>query len=138
MMKDVTDLGSPRDSRREVRQPVTISDIGQSRPAEIRARERRYVYYMLIRVVCFIAATLIFTGPARWIAIAVAIFMPWIAVVAANAPTAVKTGKMSRFVPSAPKGTKTLDKGREHRVIDVDVADIVPAVRPTPEEHRTS
>jgi hypothetical protein len=124
----VTEPGSPRDPRRDGRQVVTISDIGTSRPAEIRDRERRYVFAMLIRVVCFIAATLLFTGVARWIAIGVAIAMPWIAVVFANAPAVRKTA-FAKFVPAAPRTARKLDKAREHRVIDVDLQDIHPPER---------
>jgi hypothetical protein len=119
----VTHPGSPRESSRDARQVVTISDIGMSRPAEIRSRERRYVFAMLIRVVCFIAATLLFTGAARWIAIAIAMAMPWIAVVLANAPK-VTHSAFAKFVPATPRADRKLDKGREHRVIDVDLGDI--------------
>ena len=125
--RDMVDSHGPHGGRRDSRQPVTITDIGTSRPAEIRARERRYVFYMLIRVVCFIAATLIFHGAARWIAIAVAIAMPWIAVVAANAPAAVRSSDYARFVPAAARGAHKLEKARDQRVIDVDLDDIQPA-----------
>ena len=119
----MTNPGDPRETRRDAREVVTISDIGVSRPAEIRSRERRYVIAMLIRVVCFIAATLIFHGVARWLAIGVAIIMPWLAVVLANAPK-VGTTAFAKFVPAAPRTARKLEKAREHQVIDVDVADI--------------
>jgi hypothetical protein len=113
----VTDIRPPRSSKRD---PVVISDIGSSRTAEIRERERRYVFLMLFRVVCFIAATLIFHGPARWLAVALAILLPWLAVVLANAPK-VKAVRHAVYQPKAPRATPTLEPGREHRVIDPDL-----------------
>jgi hypothetical protein len=113
----VTHLGPPRSSKRD---PVVISDIGTSRTAEIRTRERRYVYMMLVRVVCFVAATLVFHGPARWLAVAVAVLIPWLAVVLANAPTVQKVTQ-AVYTPKVPRQTPRLEPGREHRVIDPDL-----------------
>ena len=108
----------PRSGRRP---PVSdISDIGTSRSAEIKSRERRYVYLMLVRVVCFIAATLVFHGPARWVAVAVAVLIPWLAVVLANAPQ-VQAVKHAVYQPRTPRATPSLEPGRQHRVIDPDL-----------------
>jgi hypothetical protein len=113
----VTHIVPPRSGKRD---PVVISDIGSSRTAEIRSRERRYVYMMLVRVVCFIAATLVFHGPARWLAVAVAVLIPWLAVVLANAPT-VKKVTTAVYQPKAARPMPTLEPGQEHRVIDPDL-----------------
>jgi hypothetical protein len=115
--EQVTHIGPPRSSKRD---PVVISDIGTSRTAEIRTRERRYVYMMLVRVVCFVAATLVFHGPARWLAVAVAVLIPWLAVVLANAPTVQKVTQ-AVYTPKIPRQTPSLEPGREHRVIDPDL-----------------
>jgi Flp pilus assembly protein TadB len=115
--EEVTDPGRARGDKRD---PVVISDIGTSRSAEIRERERRYVYLMLFRVVCFVAATLIFHGPARWLAVALAVLLPWLAVVLANAPK-VQAVKHAVYQPRAPRETPILEPGREHRVIDPDL-----------------
>ena len=97
-----------------------ITDIGTSRTAEIRSRERRYVVAMVFRAVCFVAATLLFHGPARWFAVAVAVMMPWLAVVLANAPAKVKETRQAKYEPPKPRETLTLEPGREHRVIEPD------------------
>ena len=47
-------------------------------------RQRRYLYSMIIRTVCFLL-TLVLPNPYRWITLAGAIFLPYIAVVIANA-----------------------------------------------------
>jgi hypothetical protein len=78
------------------------------------------VYLMLVRVVCFVAATLVFHGPARWLAVAVAVLIPWLAVVLANAPS-VKKVTQAVYQPRAPRATPMLEPGREHRIIDPDL-----------------
>jgi uncharacterized protein (DUF58 family) len=52
---------------------------------ERRARERRYLITMGIRVVAFIAAILLASGWIRVVAIALALVLPWVAVILANA-----------------------------------------------------
>jgi hypothetical protein len=47
-------------------------------------RQRRYLYSMIIRTVCFLL-TLVLPNPYRWITLAGAVFLPYIAVVIANA-----------------------------------------------------
>ena len=81
-------------------QSVVITDLGASRTAEIRERERRYVIAMLFRAVCFVAATLIFHGAARWFAIGIAIVLPWIAVVLANVPKKVISVRHAAYEPA--------------------------------------
>jgi predicted MFS family arabinose efflux permease len=108
----------PGSSRRR-RQSVVITDLGSSRTAEIRERERRYVIVMLFRAVCFIAATLLFHGAARWFAIGIAIMLPWLAVVLANAPNA-RAVRHAAFEPPAPRETPGLAAAREPRIIDPD------------------
>ncbi len=115
-MTQVTQPGSPRKRR----QSVVITDLGSSRTAEIRDRERRYIIAMLFRAVCFVAATLLFHGAARWFAIGVAIMMPWLAVVLANAPKRVTAVRHAAFEPPAPRETPGLAPAREPRIIDPD------------------
>jgi hypothetical protein len=65
--------------------PVRITTAGTSRSDEIAARQRRYVFSMGIRTVCFIAAVLVGPNWFRWVLIAAALFLPYVAVVMANA-----------------------------------------------------
>jgi hypothetical protein len=110
----VTQPGFSRKKR-----PTVITDLGSSRTAEIRARERRYVITMLFRALCFIAAVLIFHGAARWFAVCVAMVLPWLAVVLANAPDSRKS-EHAAYEPPAPRETPGLAPAREHRVIEHD------------------
>ncbi len=96
-----------------------ITDLGSSRTAEIRERERRYVITMLFRALCFIAATVLFHGAARWFAIGVAIMLPWLAVVLANAPNK-RESQHAAYEPKAPPETPGLGAAREPRIIEHD------------------
>jgi hypothetical protein len=74
---------------------------------------------MLFRAVCFILATVLFHGAARWIAIAVAIFMPWLAVILANQPR-VRAARHAAYEPPKPREPRGLQPGRDHQIIDPD------------------
>jgi len=64
--------------------PVSITNARISHSEDLRARQTRYVVSMLIRTVCFIGA-IVASGPLRWVLVAAALFLPYIAVVLANA-----------------------------------------------------
>lgn len=57
--------------------------MAESAEEERRARTRRYLLMMAIRTVCLMLMVFV-RGPWLWVVAAVAIFMPWIAVVLAN------------------------------------------------------
>jgi hypothetical protein len=73
-----------RDRRREDL-AVRITTAAASRNEDIRARQRRYVFSMSLRTLCFVGAVILGQGVFMWILIAAAIFLPYIAVVMANA-----------------------------------------------------
>jgi hypothetical protein len=63
-------------------QSITLAQSGLT--ADQSARQRRYFISMMIRTACFIL-TVILPSPFRWIALAGALTLPYIAVIAANA-----------------------------------------------------
>jgi len=68
--------------------PVLVTTAAKSPRDERRQRERRYLLTMGLRVVCFIAAIVLFAVGLRWagaIAAAGSLILPWVAVVVANA-----------------------------------------------------
>lgn len=77
---------------------VRITTVTESRAEEIAGRQRRYLISMIIRLVCFIAAYFVGPGWLRWVLMAGAVFLPYIAVVAANATDL----RMDRFRLTAP------------------------------------
>jgi Flp pilus assembly protein TadB len=66
-------------------EPILVTTAPVSPAEERRARERRYLITMAVRVVAFIAAIVLASGWVRVVAIALALVLPWIAVVLANA-----------------------------------------------------
>jgi Flp pilus assembly protein TadB len=67
-------------------EPILVTTAGVSPGDERRARERRYLITMAVRVVAFIVAIVFATGWIRVIAVILALVLPWIGVVMANAP----------------------------------------------------
>ena len=65
-------------------EPVRITTAGTNAADEIAARQRRYVIAMAIRTACFIGAV-VADGWLRWVLVAAALLLPYVAVVMANA-----------------------------------------------------
>ena len=83
--------------------PVRITTAATSRADDIASRQRRYVISMGIRTVCFIAAVLVGPNWFRWVLIAAALFLPYVAVVMANAVNS----RADSFALLADGGVKT-------------------------------
>lgn len=64
---------------------VRITTAPESTAADISHRQRRYVISMAIRTLCFIGAIVAGPGWFRWVLVAGALFLPYVAVVMANA-----------------------------------------------------
>lgn len=63
---------------------VNITSARASRSADIRSRQFRYLLSMAVRTLCFVLA-IVTDGPLRWFLVAGAVFLPYVAVVLANA-----------------------------------------------------
>jgi hypothetical protein len=74
----------PRRARTEP-DVVAITDAPLSREAEISARQRRYLLSMGLRTLCFVGAIVVGSGWLRWVLVAGALVLPYVAVVMANA-----------------------------------------------------
>ena len=70
---------------------IRITTASTSRQEEISQRQRRYVMSMSLRTVCFIAAVLT-EGWVRWVLVACAVVLPYVAVVMANAVSTKSDG----------------------------------------------
>jgi len=68
--------------KQEITQSITTAQSGLS--LDQAARQRRYFISMMIRTACFIL-TVLLPSPYRWVALAGALTLPYIAVIAANA-----------------------------------------------------
>lgn len=74
------------DSSRHRDDVVRITTAATSREDEIYARQRRYLWSMGLRTVCFVSAIMV-DGWMRWVLVAAALVLPYVAVVMANAST---------------------------------------------------
>ncbi|HEU5454875.1 MAG TPA: DUF3099 domain-containing protein [Nocardioides sp.] len=82
------------------RDAVRITTASASRNEEIAGRQRRYVISMTIRTICFVAAILVGGGWLRWVLVAAALLLPYVAVVMANASHSRSDDLMLRPGPS--------------------------------------
>ena len=64
--------------------PVAITSARPSRSQDIATRQMRYLFSMALRTLCFVLA-IVTTGPLRWGFVVGAVFLPYVAVVLANA-----------------------------------------------------
>jgi len=71
--------------RRDRSEPVRITTASRPRSEDIRGRQRRYLISMGIRTVCFLLAVASMGHWFMWIFLAGSLFLPYIAVVMANA-----------------------------------------------------
>jgi hypothetical protein len=86
--------------------PLLVTTAAKSPLQERRERERRYLLTMGLRVLCFIAAIVLFAVGLRWvglIAAAGSLVLPWVAVVAANAAPRRTSGTPSLYDDEPPK-----------------------------------
>lgn len=81
-----------RDVRRHRDEAVRITTAPATRQEEISARQRRYVFSMAIRTLCFVAAIVVGPGWLRWVLVAAAVLLPYVAVVMANATASRSDG----------------------------------------------
>ncbi len=78
---------------------MSITDAPVAHSQDVRARQTRYLLSMLVRTVCFVLAVFA-SGPLRWVLIAGALFLPYIAVVFANAGSR-RASQNTAFTPEA-------------------------------------
>jgi hypothetical protein len=97
-------------------QPVRITTASAGSGADIAHRQRRYVITMGVRTLCFVAVAVLamtHAGPGwlPWIFVAGAVFLPYIAVVMANATSTKSDGFDLQSGPShdrqLPPSTKS-------------------------------
>ncbi|CAM3238303.1 DUF3099 domain-containing protein [Nocardioides dubius] len=64
---------------------IRITTAVPGRGEDVSARQRRYIISMAIRAACFLGAVAVGPGIIRWVLFTGAIFLPYVAVVMANA-----------------------------------------------------
>ncbi len=101
-------MSDRRPARRE-QQVFSITTAATSHSEEMGAREKRYAISMGIRTLCFVGAV-IASGPLRWVLVAGAVFLPYTAVILANAGVRRRGKGMDAFDPQV---MRQLEAGQE-------------------------
>ncbi len=79
---------------------MRITDARTAHSDDLRHRQIRYLLSMLVRTACFVAAVVIDSW-IRWVFLAAALFLPYIAVVMANAVSRRPPPRAESFSPDA-------------------------------------
>jgi Protein of unknown function (DUF3099) len=79
---------------------VRITDARTSHSDDLRHRQIRYLLSMLVRTLCFVGAVIV-DGWLRWVLVVAALFLPYIAVVMANAVSRKPPERAESFSPEA-------------------------------------
>ena len=87
---------------------VRITTAPESPEREMAHRQKRYMVSMAIRTVCFVGAVAVGSGWLRWVLVAAAFVLPYIAVVMANSASPRVEGIMP---PGPPSGQHELEPG---------------------------
>jgi hypothetical protein len=77
---------------RKGQEPVRITTAPRSHSQDIQGRQRRYLISMGIRTLCFVLTVLFVGHWYTWVFLAGAVFLPYVAVVLANAGAAPDPG----------------------------------------------
>jgi len=109
-----------RDLRRPQGEAVRITTAASSRNADIAARQKRYLFSMTLRSLCFVGAIVAALAGIGWlwpILIAAALILPYVAVVMANAVMTKDDGVDlldGRYVPELDAKRDNSSKDRPH------------------------
>jgi Flp pilus assembly protein TadB len=87
-------------------QVVTVTDAQPGHSEDLNSRIVRYAWMMSIRIVCFVLAV-VTPSPWRWMFVVGAVFLPYVAVVMANARRSAKRQATKPFVPMPRPGIDT-------------------------------
>jgi Flp pilus assembly protein TadB len=79
-------------------QVVTVTDAQPGHSEDLNRRIVRYAWMMSIRIVCFVLAVLT-PSPWRWMFVVGAVFLPYVAVVMANARRSARRQTPEPFTP---------------------------------------
>lgn len=91
---------------------VRITDARTSHSDDLRHRQTRYLMSMAVRTLCFIGAVIVDSW-LRWVLILAALFLPYVAVVMANA-VGRRPPKQAQTLSHDARGS--LESGPSHNV----------------------
>ncbi len=115
--------GSPGSTRpRDPQQApaALITDAREASSRELSDRVRRYTVTMAFRMVCFLSMIFV-EGWPRWVLLACAVFLPYVAVVAANQSD--QRSRTGTVCPGAPEPAPQLPVGGSPVVLTGEVVE---------------
>jgi len=129
--------GMAREARKDADDAIRITTASSGPGRDIAARQKRYLISMSIRSVCFIGAVVTGINHVNWawpILILAALFLPYVAVVMANAANTRGDGFA---LQDSPYGRPELRGGAEWRRAEHEREQLEEKWRtsPNPEEH---
>lgn len=87
-----------RRRRSDDEQVVSVTDAQPGHSEDLNRRIVRYAWMMSIRIVCFVLAV-VTPSPWRWLFVVGAVFLPYVAVVMANARHSTREQTPAPFTP---------------------------------------
>ena len=89
--------------RKRSEDPLRITSASRPRSEDIRGREKRYLISMGIRTLCFLLGVLFMGHWIMWVFLGAAVFLPYVAVVIANAGNNMDPGASAfEYRPDLP------------------------------------
>ena len=90
---------------------VRITSAPSNRADDIAKRQRRYLISMAVRTACVIGAVVVGPGILRWVLVAGAVVLPYVAVIVAN----TADNRREAYLPEAPGPRGELPPSRPER-----------------------
>lgn len=118
-------------TRRAEPDAQSVTSAPESRTEDQKRRLRHYLVTMTIRTVCFVLVVVVDSW-LRWVFAAAAVFLPFIAVVAANAVRPAARGRVQPVVPAVdptPQLEREAWQGPTSEVVRSETTDEPPAPR---------
>lgn len=103
---------------RPVHETPLITDARPGSSRELASRQKRYIITMAFRTACFLAMIFV-SGPFRWVLLACAVLLPYVAVVFANQADRKGT-TAARLGPVDPSDAPQLTPGDGQVLSDAD------------------
>ena len=94
--------------------PIRITTATRSRREDVARRQKRYLISMGIRTLCFVLAVLFMGHWVMWLFLTAAVFLPYVAVVMANAGAEPDPGGPEPF--DADGGARALEQPPDSRI----------------------
>ena len=115
--------------RGRTKDPIVITEAEESLPDQLRKRQIRYTLMMGLRVVCLVAAVVVFAAQPPWtpvwvtVCIAGMVFLPWMAVLIANDRPPKKSSQLRHRFHGHPAPDRAITASSSDHVVSGEIVD---------------